>query len=297
MDLNNKPVQWAIIIMVAFTWGTSFILMKFGLRDYDMYQVGALRIFISFIVLLPLAIYHIRKLNKKNFPVLFFIGLIGNTLPAFLFTKAQTHISSSMAGILNSLTPMFALLIGVYFFKDKVSKINVIGIIIAFIGACGLMIKSDIQGFFGSANWYALFVVVAALLYGANLNLIKHKLKNLNPFATISLAFMLSGPPCGVTLLFTDFTPAINSPTGLESLMFIAMLAVFSSVLALSVYYVIIPYITTIFASSVTYIIPIFAIMWGVIFGESLMFTDFLWGMIILIGIYLVNLKNSKAKI
>ncbi|MBN2681069.1 MAG: DMT family transporter [Bacteroidales bacterium] len=294
MDLNNKNIQWAILVLLAFTWGSSFILMKLSLRTFDLFQVAGFRIFLSFILFLPLTIRNFKKITKHNLPFLLIVGFIGNTIPAFLFTIAQTKIESSMAGILNSLTPLSTLLIGLYLFKEKSSLINVIGVFIALMGAMGLMIKTDLQTFFAGANWFGLFVVLAASFYGISVNVIKHKLKNLDGIAIASLSFFVTGPICGIILLFTDFEPVFASKNAANDFLYILALAFFSSVLAVIAFNILIKYTTAIFASSVTYIIPIFAIMWGIIYGEQLIMNDLLWAVIVILGVYLVNLKKNK---
>lgn len=294
MDLGKKNIQWALLILLAFTWGSSFILMKLSLRTYDQYQVAAFRIFISFLLFLPLTIKNFKKLTKQNLPYLLIVGFVGNTIPAFLFTVAQTKIDSSMAGILNSLTPLSTLIIGFYLFREKTGVINVIGIFVALIGAVGLMIKTDINTFFAGANWFGLFVVLAASFYGVSVNVIKHKLKDLDGIAIASLSFFVTGPICGIILLFSDFSAAAQSDMALINFVYVFLLSLFSSVLAVIVFNLLIKYTTAIFASSVTYIIPIFAVMWGVLYGEKLVAKDLIWAGIIIIGVYLVNLKKQK---
>lgn len=294
LDLNNKNIQWTILVLLAFTWGSSFILMKLALRTYDLFQVAGFRIFISSILFLPLTIKHFRKITLQNLPFLLIVGFVGNAIPAFLFTVAQTKIDSSMAGILNSLTPLSTLLIGLYLFKEKTGLINVIGIFIALLGAVGLMIKSNPESFFAGANWYGIFVVLAASFYGVSVNVIKHKLNNLDGMAIASLSFFVTGPICGVILLFSDFSPVFQSDMAGTDFLYILLLAFFSSVLAVIGFNILIKHTTAIFASSVTYIIPIFAVMWGAIYGENLVINDLLWAIIIITGVYLVNLKKNK---
>ena len=128
MNLDKKAWQLVALFVMAFIWGTSFILMKKGLQSYSNYQVAAFRIFISFIIVIPFLVKSIRKITKKNIFVLIIVGFVGNLIPALLFTTAQTHINSSVAGMLNALTPIFTLVIGVSLFKTKIKSINIIGL-------------------------------------------------------------------------------------------------------------------------------------------------------------------------
>lgn len=293
MDLNKKVWQYVLLFALAFIWGSSFILMKKGLQSYSNIQVAAFRIFFSFIFFIPFIIRHIKKLSNSNIKSLLIAGFIGNGIPAFFFTTAQMHISSSLAGILNSLTPIFTLLVGIIFYTSKVKIINIIGLFIGLVGAVGLVFKDTIS-FFDENNIYALLVVAATLFYGINVNEVKHKLQSLNGVAISALSFMFMGPICGIYLLFSDFSQAIASPDFFQNTIYIVLLSFFSSFLAVIGINVLIKHVTPVFASSVTYIIPIFAMMWGIFDGESILLIDVLWILTILVGIYLVNKKSVK---
>ena len=292
MDLTKKKWQWAMLIFLAFIWGTSFILMKKGLQSYTNSQVASFRIFFTFIFFIPIFIPRIKKINKSNLKSLLIVGVIGNAIPAFLFTKAQTQIDSSLAGILNSLTPLFTLLIGLMLYKSHVKLINIIGLILGFLGAVGLIYKGNPEGFEPQTGWYATLIVVATFFYGISVNEIKHKLHDLDGMSIAALSFMFVGPFAGLNLLFTDLSTSFAHPQSLENLGFIVLLSFFSSVIAVVLFNILIKYTTAIFAASVTYIIPIFAILWGVFDGEKVTIEEILWILVILIGIYLVNKKK-----
>ena len=294
INLNNKTWQWVTLIFMAFIWGTSFILMKKGLESYNNLQVAALRIFFSFIFLFPFLFKNLKKLTRKNFVSLLIFGFVGNAIPAFLFTTAQTQISSSLAGIINSLTPLFTLIVGVLLYRSNVKFFNVLGILIGFIGAAGLLLKKT-SGAFEGINGFALLIVLATLCYGINSNVIKYKLKELSSIEIMSLGFMFIGPFAGIFLLFSDFSHAVTTENYLINLCYIAILALFSSVIALTIFNILIKYTTTIFATSVTYIIPIFAILWGLFDGEKITMFQIICIIIIFLGVYLVN-KNSKKR-
>ena len=277
--------------------------MKRGLDAFTSNQVAAFRIFISYIAFLPIAIKHIKKIKKENIISLLIIGFIGNAIPAMLFTKAQTRIDSSLAGMLNSLTPMFTLFVGLLFYKSKMLLINVAGILLGLIGAIGLI--NNGQNIFTGDNSYAIFIVIATIFYGISANEVKFKLPGLNGIAIAALSFFFIGPFAGIYLLFTDFSGAISSGIFLPSLGYIAILAIFGSFFAVMLFNTLIIYTSAIFASSVTYIIPLIAIMWGVVDGELFTITNLLWFMVIIVGVYLVNkqklvkmqLRHKKTKI
>jgi len=262
--------------------------MKKGLESYNHMQVAAFRIFFSFIFLLPLTIRHIKVISKDNIRSLIIVGLVGFAIPAVLFTKAQTRIDSSLAGILNSLTPLFTLIVGLLIYRKSAKWINVVGLLIGFVGAFGLIWKGELEIFKG-INLFALFVVAATICYGINVNEVKFKLTKLSSVQITSLAFLFTGPIAGLYLLFSDLSPAAQTPDYLVNLGYIALLALFSSVIAVLVFNHLIKHTTPLFAASVTYIIPFFAIMWGVADGEHIGILQFLWIGVILLGVNMVN--------
>ena len=288
IQLENKAWQWAILLFLSLIWGTSFILMKKGLVSYSHGQVAAFRIFFSFVFLLPITIKNIKVIRKDNIQSLLIVSLIGFAVPAFLFTKAQTRIDSSVAGMLNSLTPLFTLVIGLMAYRTKSRWINIIGLIMGLAGAIGLMWNGDLNLLKG-INVFALFIVVATICYGINVNEIKYNLSQLTSLEITSLAFLFTGPIAGIYLLCTDFSGVSQTPDYLLNLAYVALLALFSSVIAVLIFNHLIKFTTTLFATSVTYIIPLFAIMWGILDGESIRLMQFIWMAVILFGVYLVN--------
>lgn len=222
------------------------------------------------------------------------MGTFGNFIPAFLFTKAETGLSSSLAGILNSLTPLFTLLLGVMFFRAKTRMVNVIGLMLGFIGAVGLMtVGKNVD--INSNLLYGSYIILATLFYGLSVNVIKSKLGGVNPITATVWAMMFIGPMAGMYLFgFTDFTTRLSSnPQALQSLGYVSILAIFGTALSVIVFNVLIKNTSALFASSVTYLIPIVAMGWGGVDGDSIYFLHYLWIGLILIGVYLVNKKKS----
>jgi drug/metabolite transporter (DMT)-like permease len=291
---TNKGFQWLVLIILAFVWGTSFILMKKGLDSFHNYHVAAFRVFFSFILLLPISIKNIRKINAGNIRSFLIAGYLGTAIPAVLFTTAQTRISSSLAGILNSLTPFFTLMVGLMLYRVKFRWLSFAGVLVGLAGAAGLVIRepSDILH---SINFYAVLVVLATLCYGINVNEIKARLSHFSGLEITSLAMLVIGPVAAVYLALSDYSYIIPGKETWLNLFFIFLLALFSSVLALIVFNTLIRFTSAVFASSVTYIIPIFAILWGISDGERLTPWQLLWTSLILLGVYLVNRNKIKT--
>ncbi len=295
IPLENKIWQWIVLIFLSFIWGSSFILMKKGLVAYNNYQVAAFRVFFSFVLLLPVTLKNIRKISKYNLKSLLIAGYVGIAIPALLFTTAQSKIDSSLAGILNSMTPFFTLVVGMILYNSEVKFQSVVGIVLGFIGASGLII-SDIHNIFSGVNWFATLVIIATLCYGINVNEIKVNLKGLTGVEITSLSMLFIGPVAGLYLLFSDFSAVAVNDNRWMSLFHIFLLAAFGSVLALIIFNTLIKYTTAIFAASVTYIIPVFAIVWGEFDGEKISAVQFLWTLLIILGVYLVNTKKADTK-
>ncbi len=293
MNLNNKSAQWGLLLFIAFIWGSSFILIDRGLKSFTDLQVSAFRIFISFLVLIPFIIRSLKKLDKKNIIPLLVVGFIGNGIPAFLFSKGQTEINSALAGMLNSTVPIFTLIVGLIFFSTKVKLVNIIGLTIGLTGALGLIFQGE-NDFMSGKNWYMIFIIIATICYSINLNIIKYKLDKLDSISIIALAFLFIGPPAGLYLLFSDFSKAALTPDWGYNLFYISLLAIFGSATAVILFNVLIKHTTTIFSASVTYVIPVFAIGWGILNGEKIGLSQIFWIVIIILDVYLVNKNNNK---
>jgi drug/metabolite transporter (DMT)-like permease len=292
VDLSKKSWQWVTMLALALIWGSSFILMKKGLRSFDYMQVAAFRMFLSFLVLIPTYFKNIKKLTRNNVLHIIIAGYAGIFFPAFLFTKAQTQISSSLAGMINSLAPFFALITGILLYKNKPTNFQVIGIFLGLIGALGLVSDGNMLESFSNINGYALFVVLATFGYGINANEVRFRLKGLTGVEITSLAFLFVGPPAGIYLLFTDFTPAFATPHWGLNLSFIFILAAFGSVLSLFMFNSLVHASSALFATSVTYIIPFFAIIWGVLDGERITVLQLISISAALVGVWLINKKK-----
>jgi drug/metabolite transporter (DMT)-like permease len=291
IDLNKKFWQWLTLFLLAFIWGTSFILMKRGLQSYTSTQVAAFRMFFAFVFFIPVIISRIKNLKKEHLKSLLIIGFIGNFFPAFLFTKAQTEITSALAGMLNTTTPVFVLLVGLFFYKSRPTKLNIAGVLIGLIGALGLIIK-DFNFLHSGISILALLIILATLFYGINTNEIKYKLKDLDGISIAAFSFLFIGPCGGIVLLTSDFSSAITTPNYIHNLINIIILALFSSVLAVVIFNLLIKKTTAIFAASVTYIIPFFAIFWGFFDGEKITLMQIISISVVILGVYLVNKKT-----
>jgi drug/metabolite transporter (DMT)-like permease len=290
---GNFMLAWSILLVLAVIWGSSFILIKKGLEYFSSSEVGALRIVIASLALSPLALARAGRIQRRDWGYLALVGVIGSGFPAFLFAKAQTGLDSNLAGILNSLTPLFTLIIGLSFFSLKVKWFNFLGIIVGFSGAVGLLSISGGRTFEFNFS-YAIYIIIATVLYATNVNLVKYRLKDVDAVTITSISFLvISLPVLLVLLIFTDFTRQLQEdPTVFEGLGYVAILAVVGTALALIAFNKMVKLTSPLFASSVTYLIPLVAISWGMIDGEVLSPWSFFWMGMILLGVVLVNKKK-----
>lgn len=290
---QQKTLAWSILVVLATIWGTSFILIKRSLVSFDAGEVGALRMLTAGIVLLPLAFSNFKKVKGKNWMSLFIIGFLGSFIPAFLFAKAETQLDSSLAGVLNALTPLFVLIVGAMFFAQRFTKSQVIGILIGFIGTVFLMFAGT-NSVVSNFNYYGLFVVLATLCYGLNANVIKFNVKGLNALTITSISLGMVTPIALLYIVvFTDVpSQVIHEPEARISMLYVTILGVMSTAIAMGLFNKLIQITTPIFSSSVTYLIPIIAVIWGLWDGEVLLAGHFLGMFGILTGVYITNRKK-----
>jgi drug/metabolite transporter (DMT)-like permease len=287
---ENKGKAIFLLITCTLIWGTSFILIKQGLKVFAPDELGAIRVAAAATVLFPAALLKVLSLRRKNLGKLLLAGLMGTFIPAFLFAIAQTQLDSSIAGILNTLTPIFTMLIGAALFQQRFRPIAVVGILLGFAGTFMLMLSRS-GGRVEGINYYALLIVVACILYGSNLNFIKFKIADLSSLTITSVAMLLISPLAfGYLFGFTDFTQRFSShPGAWQAFGYIVLLGMLSTALATYLFNRLVKISTPLFASSVTYLMPVVAVMWGMLDGEQL-YTGHYVGMTAIVGgVYLAN--------
>ncbi|UAY51756.1 DMT family transporter [Ferruginibacter albus] len=290
--MQRDFLSWLIFIILSIIWGSSFILMKVGLQQLTPYQVAAIRILSSGMVLSPLAMRYFTLIPRQKLLYVFLSGFIGNLIPAFLFCLAEERIDSALSGTLNSLTPIFVLVTGVLFFNLKTSFQKTLGIIIAFSGTALL--------FTGKAHVYdqkdivhMLYVVLATVLYGFNVNMVHKKLEEIPSIHIVAVALAMNAVLALLILLFTGYfnLPLANNDVLLSTAAAVVLGAIGTAV-ATIMFYNLIKRTGAIFTSLVAYGMPAIAIFWGVIAGENIGIGQIACLLIILFGVYWT--KRSK---
>lgn len=286
--------NWLIFILLSLIWGSSFILMKEGLKNLSAFQVASLRILSSGIVLLPTALKYFRQIPKDKIFIIFMSGVLGSLLPAYLFCIAEEGIDSALAGTLNSLTPIFVIITGALFFKSKASGNKILGILISFTGSILLLLsKGHMQE---SQNLlYVSFVVLATIFYGFNVNMVHRNLKNIGSLQIAAVALTLNAIPALLVLVVTGYFNLPLTNTGvLLSTGAAAVLGVLGTAVASIIFYMLVKRAGAVFASMVTYGIPVVAIMWGIVYHEEVGWKQVGCLLIILFGVYYANRKKKE---
>jgi drug/metabolite transporter (DMT)-like permease len=297
--MREKNSKWIILLVLAIVWGSSFILMKNGLDGgMNPYQLGAYRILFTSVFLLFIAGKELFKIEKKKIKYIIIAGLLGNFFPIFLFALAQTQISSSISSTLNSFTPLNTLIIGSVFFGLTFKRKQIYGLLIGIIG-CLILVYAGASGNPSKNYWFALLVIIASWCYAANINMVKKYLFDVSPISITvgNFAFLLI--PALLILSFTgyDFHTIQNTAEGIgitdtvHPLIYVAILGIVGTGLANIYFYKLIQMSSPIFASNVTYLIPVVATIWSIIFNEGVTLLQVLGTIIILFGVYITNRK------
>lgn len=282
----------ALLIILALIWGTSFILMKRGLMVLSAGELGAVRVAAASLFLLPVALTKLKGLSMRHYYKLFLSGMMGVFFPAFLFAAAQTQLDSSVTGILNSLTPIFTLLAGVWFYRQPYQRRSTLGIMLGLVGTV-MLILANSGGHLEGINVFALLVILACAFYASNVNYIKYKITDLDALTITGVSLLLIGPLALLYLFgFTGFLDKMKTAPGAwGALGYVLLLALMSTSLATVIFNKLVKLTSPVYTSFVTYLIPIVAVLWGLFDGEKLYAGHFIGMATIIFGVYLANRK------
>lgn len=287
---KNTLIKWTLFSLLSIIWGSSFILMKEGLKGLSAYQVASLRILSAGIVLLPFLGKAIKGIPNKMLGPIVLSGFLGTFFPAFLFCIAETKIDSSLAGVLNSLTPICTIAIGTVFFKLKIGWMKWFGLFLGFAGIV-ILLLGGIQQMNLSYLGYTLCILIATLCYGLNVNVVNQYLKEFSALNIATIAFTALIIPTTIILISTGFFAQFDTlnQTWLTSSIASIILGVAGTCIASVIFYTLVKKAGPVFTSMVTYGIPFVAIFWGVIAGEQVTFVQLSGMAVILIGVRLIN--------
>lgn len=294
--MQNNTLKWVYLVALSIIWGSSFILIKKGLIGLDPVQLGSIRIIFATFFLLIIGWKSLKTIEKSSWKWIAISGILGTGIPVYLFAYAETEIDSAIAAILNSGVPLLTLILGLVAFGTRFIKKQLLGILLGLAGAIALiLIGSQVNP--DQNYWYTIYVIVATLLYAINVNIIKRHMQNINAMAIATGNFIFIVIPAIILLAKTDFFTAkvLENPETQTSLIYILILAILGTATAKVMFNRLVQISNPIFASSVTYTMPIISVMWGVLDNEKFTIPQLAASLIIISGVCLANIK-SKPK-
>jgi drug/metabolite transporter (DMT)-like permease len=287
--MNLQQRKWLFLILLSLVWGSSYILIKKALLGFQPIPLGALRITTSSILLLIVGFSSLKKIKKNQWKYIFYTAFLGTFFPVFLFSFAVQEIDSSIASMLNSFTPFNTFIIGILVFGFGFKKKQFIGILLGLIGTSILILKGAEMN--PNQNyWFSLLAILATFGYAMNVNIVKKYLSDLDALAIITGNFLMMLIPAILVLFYSGFFSEFKGDElQIDSLLYVVILAVFGTGVAKVLYTKLVQISTPVFASSVTYLMPLVAILWGSLDGEKLSILQLFAGLLIMAGVYLVN--------
>lgn len=294
MELSR--LKWIYLTVLSVVWGSSFILIKKSLLGLTPIEIGAFRILLASLFLLLIGHKKLKTINRHQWKWIAVAGFVGTFIPAFFFAFAQTEIDSAITSILNATTPLMTLIFGALLFSIGFTKQQLLGVIIGLLG-CLLLIWQGADVNPNQNYWYVLFVLVATVCYAMNVNILKTRLEALSALAISTGSFLVLMVPALLILIFSGFFGKDFSNTAtVEALGFVSLLSIVGTALALLLFNNLIKISTPVFSSSVTYTIPIVALVWGVLDGEKFTLWQALATLVIILGVVLANRKRKRKQ-
>lgn len=294
--MNHKLFSWLLFLVLSFIWGSSFILMKEGLKELSAYEVASMRMFTAGVVLLPFALKGFCEIQRKETGLIILTGLLGSFIPAILFCVAETKIDSALAGMLNALTPLFVITAGALFFNSPVQWKKLLGVLVGFSGMLLLFFAKN--GNTSSSNlFFASLILIATFCYGLNVNILNKYLKHISSIHIAAVAFVSLIVPSLIILIASGYLQhSFNDLAFIKATAASAVLGVFGTAVASVLFYMLMKRAGPLFSSMVTYGVPFVAVMWGLLAGETITLFQIVGLLIILSGVYLANRPDRERR-
>lgn len=293
LAMARNSLKWVYLIVLSLIWGSSFILIKKGLIGLTPIQLGAIRIIFTAFFLFIVGFKRLKSIELRDWKWIVLTGLLGTFFPAFFFAFAETEIDSSVASILNSLVPLNTIILGFFVFKIKSTNRQVLGVFIGLIGTLLLILNGASVN--PDQNYlFVAFIIAATLMYAASVNILKRNLQHVNALTIAVGNFAAILVPALIILVFSGFfkTEVLTAPTLKPALLYMLILSLFGTAIAKVMFNKLVHIATPVFASSVTYLMPIIAVFWGVLDGERFEFLQAIAASVILLGVYLSHKRK-----
>lgn len=297
--MGNKLINWILFVALCFIWGSSFILMKWGMYESNQqpvlspYNVAALRMLSSGVIMLPFLFHALKQIPKKILWYVLLSGWLGSFIPAFLFCIAETKVDGALAGSLNSLTPLFVIISGILFFKIRSTQQQVLGVLVGLMG-CVILAYANYSKPFGYIA-YSGFIIIATFLYGINVNMVHKKLVSVTSIHIATVAFTGLIPPALIVLFFTGyFHLPLTEHKYILSTLSSCVLGIMGTAVASVLFYVFVKRAGGLLASLVTYGVPFIAILWGIYYGEIITYMHIIALLVILAGVYIAYMQKKS---
>jgi drug/metabolite transporter (DMT)-like permease len=299
--MDNSRLKYVYLIVLSLIWGSSFILIKkaLGGENGDLVlqplQLGAVRTMISGIILIAIGWKSFAATDKKDWPWLAVSGLLGTFFPAFLFAYAQTEIDSAISAILNSTVPLISLIMGAVIFGISFSRNQFIGVIVGLAGAIGLVI-AGMENNPDQNYLFAGLILIACVCYASNVNIIKKYLQNIKPLAIATGNFIFIVPLAIIVFFSSDgHSIEFTDSRVQESFLYIIVLCLFGTVAAKIMFNKLVQMTSPVFATSVTYLMPVIGLTWGVLDGESFNLWQGIATGVIILAVVLVTREKKNT--
>lgn len=295
--MTDYQKKWFYLILLSFIWGSSFLLIKKALIGFTALQLGGLRIVFASLVLFLFGFRNLATIKLKDWKWLVIAGFTSSFFPPFLFAIAQTQLDSGITSIFNSIVPLMTSLVGIALFGAIITKLQVLGVFIGLFGTIALIVAG--MEFTPDQNyWYAIFIFLSALGYAFNINIIKRHLSHLGPLAITTASFAVAFVPAIFLVIYSGFFSEISENVEMHNVIwYLLALAIIGTAWANILFNKLIHISSPVFAASVTYTIPLIAVLLGVWDGENINVYQLLGGAIILFGVWLVNKKKKPVSV
>ena len=238
----------------------------------------------------------LKRMSKKDVFWIALSGLFGNFLVVFIFPIAQQGVSSSLAGIINALDPIFTLVLGAILFGIRNKVIQYAGAIIGFIGAIILVYSSN-SGNGENHLYYTVLLVIGSALYAVAALIIEKKLHHIKSTDISTGIYTIWMVPSLLILSFSGFFTDIDYSQNetLTALGYLVFLTVISTTLVMFLFFKLVQDTSAVFVSTISLLLPVVAVIWGVLDKEKFTVWYAIGGLLILISVYLIREKKNKS--